>query len=336
MTEDILADSIERLLADWSTPAAVRDIERDGSPAGFWQQIEQSGFADALTAEPHGGAGLSMNDVFPVFEACGRYAVPLPLAPTMFARAILASQQKDLPKGAITLALADPDATGDAVVCRRVPYARTADWVVVDRGGSSLLLPTNAAERTALRHGSLEADLSWAGHPSEAFAFQGEIDWRSIGASIFAAQLAGAMNRVFAVTLQYANERTQFGRNIGKFQAIQHQISVMAEHASAARMAARLGCSSTTNRPAPLLSAVAKCVTSEAAVTVASIGHAIHGAIGITAEFDLQLYTRRLYEWRVAFGSESLWHARVGDSLLSGAERSAVDFIRENIAFNEG
>ena len=45
--------------------------------------------------------------------------------------------------------------------------------------------------------------------------------------------------------------------------------------------------------------AVAKARTSEAAVTVAAIAHAVHGAIGITEEFDLQLYTRRLHAWRV-------------------------------------
>ena len=53
-------------------------------------------------------------------------------------------------------------------------------------------------------------------------------------------------------------------------------------------MAAQLGCQSTTVHPERLRVAVAKARTSEAALEVAALGHAIHGAIGFTAEFDLQ------------------------------------------------
>jgi alkylation response protein AidB-like acyl-CoA dehydrogenase len=72
---------------------------------------------------------------------------------------------------------------------------------------------------------------------------------------------------------------------------------------------------------------MAKSRTSEAAVLVASIAHALHGAIGITEEYDLQLLTRRLHEWRIAHGSEAHWNAWIGHSVLA-SNRSIADFVR--------
>jgi alkylation response protein AidB-like acyl-CoA dehydrogenase len=79
--------------------------------------------------------------------------------------------------------------------------------------------------------------------------------------------------------------------------------------------------------PEPLACAVAKARTSEVAQPVAQIAHAVHGAIGITQEFDLQLYTRRLHAWRIAAGSESYWNQRIGRALLA-SELSVPEFAR--------
>lgn len=56
---------------------------------------------------------------------------------------------------------------------------------------------------------------------------------------------------------------------------------------------------------------------SEAALAVAELAHAIHGAIGFTEEYDLQLFTRRLHAWRQTAGSESYWHDVAGQALLA-------------------
>jgi acyl-CoA dehydrogenase len=128
---------------------------------------------------------------------------------------------------------------------------------------------------------------------------------------------------VFSRTLQYANDRNQFGRPIGKFQAIQHQLSVISEHVFAARMAAQMGCSGDRLRVA-----IAKARTGEAALEVAALSHSIHGAIGFTEEFDLQMYTRRLHAWRQAGGSESYWHDVLGTELVDHRQGLALDLIR--------
>jgi alkylation response protein AidB-like acyl-CoA dehydrogenase len=136
------------------------------------------------------------------------------------------------------------------------------------------------------------------------------------------------MERVLQMTVAYANERVQFGRSIGKFQAIQHQLAVMAEHVAAARMAAEIGCAGAGPLPVGLRAAVAKARASEAATVATSTAHAVHGAIGVTAELDLQLFTRRIHEWRADFGSERHWNRVLGRALLASDAASTLDFMR--------
>ena len=138
-------------------------------------------------------------------------------------------------------------------------------------------------------------------------------------AVLLAAQMAGAMQRVLEMTLQFANERQQFGRPLGKFQAIQHQLAVMAEQVLAARMAAQIGCIASAGIPASMNAAIAKARTSEAVVEVVALAHSIHGAMGFTADHDLQLFTRRLHAWRLEAGSESYWQNVLGQLVLGHA-----------------
>jgi alkylation response protein AidB-like acyl-CoA dehydrogenase len=151
----------------------------------------------------------------------------------------------------------------------------------------------------------------------------------AIAALLHAGLLVGAMKRAFELTMDYANQRVQFGKSIGKFQAIQHQLAVMAEQVAAGGMAAQAAfAAGAPDLPPPHACAVAKARTSEAAVQVAAIAHAVHGAIGITEEYDLQLSTRRLHEWRGAHGSEAFWHRELGRALLHGPLLTSTDFVR--------
>ncbi|MEN3291295.1 MAG: acyl-CoA dehydrogenase, partial [Burkholderiales bacterium] len=119
----------------------------------------------------------------------------------------------------------------------------------------------------------------------------------------------------------------QFGRALAKFQAIQQQVAMLAEDTFAARMASSLVCDSAGVLPDVSGVAAAKVVASEAAARASGIAHAIHGAMGITEEYDLQLFTRRLLIWRMQYGSESYWAARVGAALLDDG-RTTWEFVR--------
>lgn len=327
---DLFAAPFERLLAEQCPPDAVRQIERSPAPGALWAQIEASGFLDVLLPETAGGAGLSLAQALPLFEAEGRHAVPLPVAHTMFVRAVMGQAGAVPPSGPIAIAPLLLQAADGNLRCPGTPYGLLAEWVAVAAPQGWLLLPAAQAQRVATGiHGSLVADLHWPALPTGAHRSAQPAAWCEAGALIAAALLAGGMQRVMEMTVDYANQREQFGRSIGKFQAIQHQLAVLAENVAASRMAAALGCSDAGTWPLPLRVAVAKARTSEAAALAAHIAHAVHGAIGVTAEFDLQLHTRRLHEWRAAFGAETHWNRVLGRALLADPTRSTLDFMRQ-------
>jgi acyl-CoA dehydrogenase len=325
--DDLFADAARQLLSHQCTPQVVRAIESGQPHAALWRLIEDAGFADALVDEAQGGAGLRLTEVFPVWELCGLHALPLPLAETMLVRAVLAQSGVARPAGSITFAQGQCDAKG-AVVCGLVRSGRVADWVLVQLDSETILLPTASASATPAGF-VLDASLTWPpAARAAALAVPGMHEVQTLQACVYAALLAGALMSVFQRTLDYANERQQFGRPIGKFQAIQHQLSVLSEHTFAARMAAQIGCHADTALPQRLRVAVAKARASEAAVEVAALSHAIHGAIGFTAEFDLQLYTRRLHAWRQAGGSESYWHGVLGAELVEQHTGRTLELLR--------
>ena len=150
---------------------------------------------------------------------------------------------------------------------------------------------------------------------------------RRIGAVTTAAAISGAADRVLAMTIDYANQRIQFGKPIAKQQAVQQQLALMAEQVVMARIAAQIGCSHGLAPPLEIV-AIAKQGASRAAVQIAAIAHAVHGAIGISEAYDLCLYTRHLNEWRTAHGSEGYWAEQLGRARLASPTITTVDYIR--------
>ena len=150
---------------------------------------------------------------------------------------------------------------------------------------------------------------------------------RPLGAILAAAEIAGLAERMLEMSLSYANDRVQFGKPIGKLQVIQQQLSVMGEQVLMAKMASQMGCAAGID-PDPLVAAIAKQIASAAVPQIASIAHAVHGAIGITEEFDLQLYSKRLHALRLAHGSESYWARILGAARIERSGESGSDFIR--------
>jgi acyl-CoA dehydrogenase len=219
---DLLADQYARLL--------------DSLPADDpWPALEESGFLDLLKDEASGGAGLPLEDLFPLALETGRRTAAPPVLEAM-------------------------------------------------------------AERLAL------------------------VEARPLAAVLAAGQMAGAMEAVQALTIDYALTRKQFGREIGRFQAVQHQIAVMAEETTAARMAAQAAFVGLPSELSERRAAVAKLRCGEAAERVCAIAHAVHGAIGVSEEHSLHHHTRRLRAWRLADGGESWWAARLGGWALSQAQ----------------
>lgn len=319
----MLLDPFVRLLDDVSPPAAVRAVEAGGSIDAMWSAFVQSGFLDALIPEEKGGAGLDFTDIAPLLFALGAHAVPLPVAETMVGRALLSRAMSDIPDG--PLILADLTAGHSDLI----PSAAITRHVLADNGNALALFEIGALNVEAMKiHGSLAARISAAGTAvALAETERPKAGLRSIAAIIHAAQMAGAAGHILEMTVSYASTRVQFGKPIGKQQAIQQNLAIMAEKSVMAIMAARIGCAAGLD-PNIEGAAVAKQVTSAVASEIANLAHAIHGAIGISEEYDLQLFTRRLHEWRMAAGSEGFWAGILGAKRLERAQSRSVDYVR--------
>jgi alkylation response protein AidB-like acyl-CoA dehydrogenase len=150
---------------------------------------------------------------------------------------------------------------------------------------------------------------------------------RVVAAAVTAGLMAGAMERLVEMTIDYALTRRQFGREIGKFQALQQQIALMAEESVAARMAAGAAFVGAPLEVPMLRAAVAKMRCGMAMQVVCSVAHAVHGAIGISQEHELHRLTGRLQSWRIAHGAESYWARRIGRAAIVG-DWPIIDLLR--------
>lgn len=318
--DPLFLDMFGRVLDD-ALPAEVTRAIGDGAPFDeSWAAVAASGFLDALLPEAAGGAGLGMP--FGLFFRLGEQAAALPVAETMVARALLHAGGVAAPDGPVALA--------DLTNGRFLPYGAVARHLLVDTGGVLQLLPMAAVDaRRVAGAGSTAAQLVGPGGAPVAELARPVDGLLPVVAVLYAAQMAGAVQRVLEMTVAYAGTRRQFGKPIGRQQAVQQNLAVMAEEAMLAAIAAQVGCAGDSLRIGREAAAVAKTVAGRAAGRVAALAHAVFGAIGISAEHALQLYTRRLRQWAFAAGGAGYWSGVLGaDRLAQGAGLLSVDYVR--------
>jgi len=328
MTDVLVYDAAERLFADLATPAVVNAAEAGTWPADLWSAVTEAGFLDAL-AGGFGAALDGLGDAVDVLRAASRHAVPLPIAETMLALWLAKRVGLAAPEGPLALAVDGPEdhlelrRAGSgwhlAGAARGVPWARHAHGLVVSTGVTiALVTPVSAA---------IEQGKNLAGEPRDDIVLELELDARSVagapkdadaadvyrmGALFRAAQMAGALEEVLQLAVTYAGDRVQFGRPIGKFQAIQQQLALAAEQVAAAGVAVAAAVAAAGAGDLAFAAGAAKLRVGEAAGKVADIVHQVHGAIGFTHEHRLHQLTRRLWSWRDEFGVESAWALELG------------------------
>jgi acyl-CoA dehydrogenase len=326
----MLNDVASRLFTDLVTPELITEAERGEWPTALWRAVEENGLTLPLLPESKGGAGTTWFDAFVLVAAAGRHAAPIPFAETIVASWLLAESGLGVPEGPLTIAPAGADErltlerAGDGTrvhgTANRVPWGASAEHVVVigDVGGTPTvgLVARGAARAEAGKNLALEPrdTLTFDGTPAVASAPTTlAVDAvRVYGAMVRAAQMAGALQGALALAVKYVTERKQFGRAIGSFQAIQHQLALLAGHTAAASIAAEHAFRAADRGDARFEIGCAKARVGEAAGLGASIAHQVHGAIGFTYEHSLHFLTRRLWSWRAEFGAEAFWNAEVG------------------------
>jgi len=337
MDDSLIEQSAQRLFAE-EVDKGVRDRAESGTfDERLWRLTVDSGFTLALASEAAGGVGESWSAVLPILHGIGYWQVPLPLAETMVGALLLSMAGLPVPEGPIGLIEQGQgndlraSGTGAALTlagtAHHVAWARHARTAVVSLSDGRLaLIDLRAAGRV-----ECSEQLDPARLPSDTLRFEAapciaqavhaqslaQPVWM-LGALARSVMMVGALESALEQSVRYANERVQFGKPIGKNQALQQQLALMAGDCAAARMAALAAAADapcTTQRDAPAAAfsvAVAKVRCGEAATRATAIAHQVHGAIGFTREHSLHFATRRLWAWREQFGSDAFWAARLG------------------------
>ncbi len=133
------------------------------------------------------------------------------------------------------------------------------------------------------------------------------------GAGLLCAEALGAMEALFAATLDYLKTRQQFGAPIGKFQALQHRMADMYIHLEQARSMALLAAvklSSTDANQRRRAVSAAKYRVNQAARYVGQQAVQLHGGMGVTDELPAAHYFKRLATIELTLGDSDHHLAR--------------------------
>lgn len=346
----IIAEQADRQFRDLLTRDALDAASAGRWQQGLWDSVEGSGLALALVPEDQGGVGLEAKDAFGLVRLAGYRALPMPLADTLIARALWSTAGGDIDALMTRPVLLASQPSGTPFSLQKCDSGwqingKTAPLRYVDAGadlllqaqsddGRMFLVLINADGLTRERRAgpALEVQrmvrlqgtevpgercLPWhAGDPLAMMAH---------GALVRSLEMVGAMQRALEMGLQYAAERSQFGKPIGRFAPVQDMLVEAAAETSASVAAVSLAVqhwSAQINEDAIFCIAAAKARCGEAAGKVSALIHQVHGAIGFTQEHLLHQSTRRLWGWRDEFGSEAFWTRWLGERICASPGQS--------------
>jgi alkylation response protein AidB-like acyl-CoA dehydrogenase len=138
-----------------------------------------------------------------------------------------------------------------------------------------------------------------------------------VAITALAAEQAGGMRRVLQLTVDYLQERVQFGRQIGSFQAIKHRCADMMVKVESALAAAICAAEAADAGDAdfPMLAAMAKAYCSDAYFACAGESIQLHGGVGFTWEYDLHLFFKRARASAAMLGTADYHRERIAVGL---------------------
>lgn len=341
--DQLILDTAERIFADHCSVEVVNNAEDKHYPDTLWQALEEAGVLLVWVPEADGGVGCSMGLGLSLIRQAARYALPVPLAEVLLANWLLEQAGMPSAESVSGIALAWetlPELNNGQLhgVVEGVAFASQVQQLVVpclqDGQLTVAIVLVDDCE--------LNEQQSLAGEPRSTLRFNGikplasaqvaadlSIEQvRGMAALVRANQIAGAMEHIVMLTISYVQERSQFGRALSKFQAIQHSIADIAGESAlanaAVEQAARTVSQSDCTLDDMLMAiATAKSVTGEAAGKVGQLAHQAHGAMGFSHEYALQQYTRRIWCWREEFGSEFYWNQWIGQHIAAEVGASA-------------
>jgi len=300
MSVQILADMASKLFAT----------------APDWTEVSELGLPELLVPEDAGGFGGSWRDAQAVFRLAGYFGLDLPIVETILASA--------LAKRPLLGEVAIADACEGTIShnhfsgkLSNVAWGDRVELVLAQCSGQLFLAPTSKAKvlKDQVLLGRSAASLSFDNAEVELLPWTGNL--MTLAGAVITAPMAGAMDAALEISVGYANDREQFGKKIGKFQAVQQELAVFALEAAAANSASIAVFAALERGEYDFEAAASKLRCNMAASEATRISHQVHGAIGFTQDYILQSFTRQIWGWRSRFGSEAFWADQLGDITTS-------------------
>ena len=313
-TQRDLCDGASEFLRAHCTPQLLRQLRdsEDKNPK-LWQALAEQGITAVLGSEAHGGLGLNAVDFVLIAEQAGYVALPEPLSEVAGVSmavlnalgmpeqcsAIADGQLRVLPVHSSNPFINQLQANDYLLQLEpsQISLHKVSDCKLSPAVSIDPLRQLNQVEFTAdsgqlLAQGAQAAALTTLA--------------RQHGALFSAAELLGLAAAMVDMSSQYAQQRQQFGKAIGSFQAVKHHLAnalIGIEFARPIMLKAAADiarCSNATERAV----AHAKLAASDAAMQAAEIAIQVHGGMGYTFEVDLHLWMKRV--WALA----GLWGDR--------------------------
>jgi alkylation response protein AidB-like acyl-CoA dehydrogenase len=333
--------------------AARAALDGDALP-DLWPVAVEAGWPGLLVSEERGGAGLGVMDAVLVFAELGRVLAAVPLLGHLPASLLLDRGGFD---GVEAVAAGERRA---AFVPARPPCGAEPEWTVepaeglarvgapvfdgsavtgevhwvIDAPGADLLVVACAAGRLCvveagdavvepvmrydatrlLGHVRLEAA------PAVALDGDAATAWH-VAQTLLGAEALGAVEAALATSVDYAKERHTFGRPIGSYQAVKHELVEILRRLENARSLMYYAGWAAADRPdeLPLAAAAFRLVAGEALDHATRAQISVHGGIGATWEHDAPLYFRRAQLARRLLGGNAGAAERVADVLFAAA-----------------
>jgi alkylation response protein AidB-like acyl-CoA dehydrogenase len=354
-------DTTRRFLAAEAPISTVRALEQEpaGFTAEYWRRGAELGWTSMLVSEAHGGGSLSEHgllDLVLVAEEMGRRVAPGPLGPVNLVASALSVAGTDEQCAAVLPGLLAGTAVAAWTGTDPVTATRTGDgWTLsgatapveagaqaehllvtarTDEGLTLLLVPAGTAGVTVTPLGSLDlvrryAEVRFADAAVPSTAVVGDPGGAGdeverllqVACVLQCVETAGAVDRMFDVTLEYLGDRYSFGRPLASYQALKHRMAddkMWLEVCHAAAGAAARSVAAGAADAGELVSVAKQWIGPHATELLQDFVQ-LHGGIGVTWEHDLHLYLRRATVNRATYGTPEEHGERLAVLLLGVA-----------------
>lgn len=338
--QQMTAEAVRSLFADHCQPADLRRLMESGAARDpqRWRQIVMMELHGALVAADKGGLGLGAADFVQIAEACGEACLPEPLVENAGIAAPLLAEIANDPHAESTLAAA---LAGDITVALSHP----ANLFAADADAAGAILHVEDDSVHLLDPAALEMTRQPAIDPfRRLFRIAGPFDGSTViattgeaqpfldaaldrGAAFTAAQLVGIAQRAVELAVAYAQERRQFGKPIGSYQAVKHLLATAQVKIEFARplvhaAAAQLHQADVYSRARI---SHARIAASDAADLACRTAVQVHGAMGYSWEVDVHFFLKRALALSNWWGDMTFHRQRVEQRVFShplGADRT--------------